>query len=108
MKGDYPRFRTSYSHDELVEHFLLTPAEQRLIAQCRGDVNCHGVAILLTSLRYLGYFPGTPQEVPTDVKTFLARQLNLLWEPSEGSGHFHVKIYSKPEASVIRQHTAKK
>jgi len=78
MKGDYPRFRTSYSHDELVEHFLLTPAEQRLIAQCRGDVNCHGVAILLTSLRYLGYFPGTPQEVPTDVKTFLARQLNLL------------------------------
>ena len=82
MKGDYPRFRTSYSHDELVEHFLLTPAEQRLIAQCRGDVNCHGVAILLTSLRYLGYFPGTLQEVPTDVKTFLARQLNLLWEPS--------------------------
>jgi len=61
MKGDYPRFRTSYSHDELVEHFLLTPAEQHLIAQCRGDVNRHGVAVLLTSLRYLGYFPGTPR-----------------------------------------------
>jgi hypothetical protein len=53
MKGDYPRFRALYSHDDLVEHFLLTPDEQRLIAQCRGDVNRHGVAVLLTSLRYL-------------------------------------------------------
>jgi hypothetical protein len=26
----------------------------------------------------------------------------------EGSGHFRAKIYSKPEASVMRQHTAKK
>ena len=26
----------------------------------------------------------------------------------KGSGHFRAKIYSKPEASVIRQHTAKK
>jgi len=26
----------------------------------------------------------------------------------EGSGHFRAKIYSKPEAPVMRQHTAKK
>jgi TnpA family transposase len=82
MTGDYPRFRTSYSHDELVEHFLLTPTEQALIAQCRGDVNRHGVAVLLKSLHYLAYFPESPQEVPPDVKTFLARQLHLLWDPS--------------------------
>lgn len=82
MTGDYPHFRTAYSHDELVEHFLLTPAEQGFIAQCRGDVNRHGVAVLLKSLLYLGYFPASPQEVPPDVKTFLARQLDLLWDPS--------------------------
>jgi hypothetical protein len=35
MKGDYPCFRASYSHEELVEHFLLTPAERQFIAQCR-------------------------------------------------------------------------
>jgi hypothetical protein len=29
-------------------------------------------------------------------------------EPGEGSGHFHAKIYSKAEALVMRQHTAKK
>ena len=25
MPGDYPRFQPSYTHDELVEHFLLLP-----------------------------------------------------------------------------------
>jgi Tn3 transposase DDE domain-containing protein/uncharacterized protein DUF4158 len=82
MTGDYPRFRTAYSHDALVEYFLLTPTEQDLIAQCRGDVNRHGVAVLLKSLHYLGYFPESPQDVPPDVRTFLARQLHLLWDPS--------------------------
>ena len=103
MPGDYPRFQASYTHDELVEHFLLTPPEQSLIAQCRGDVNRHGVAVLLTSLRHLGYFPASLQQVPTDVKTFLARQLNLLWEPSaqypadERTQRYHL--------ALIRQHT---
>jgi hypothetical protein len=103
MKGDYPCFRTTYSHDELVEHFLLTAAEQHLIAQCRGDVNRHGVAVLLTSLRYLGYFPGTLQEVPTDVKIFLARQLNLLWEPS--AQYPTDERTQRSHLALIRHHT---
>jgi hypothetical protein len=28
MKGDYPRFRVTYTHEELVEHFLLQPDER--------------------------------------------------------------------------------
>jgi len=103
MTGDYPRFRTAYSHDELVEHFLLTPTEQDLIAQCRGDVNRHGTAVLLKSLHYLGYVPESPQEVPPDVRTFLARQLHLLWDPSaqyptdDRTQRYHL--------AWIRQHT---
>jgi hypothetical protein len=31
MKGDYPRFKASYAHEELVEHFLLSPAERTLV-----------------------------------------------------------------------------
>ncbi len=26
MKGDYPRFKATYVHDELVEYFLLSPS----------------------------------------------------------------------------------
>src|SRR5262245_36893908 len=82
MRGDYPWFQTSYRHEELVEHFLLTPAEHHLLGRCRSDVNRHGMAVLLKSLPYLGYFPATLREVPTDVRTFIAHQLGLLWEPS--------------------------
>lgn len=83
MKGDYPRFKSSYSHEELIEYFLLSEVEQKFVNQCRGDVNRHGVAVLLKSLQYLGYFPGHLSEVPTVVKSFIAKQLNLLWDPSE-------------------------
>jgi hypothetical protein len=87
----------------MVEHFLLTSAEQHLIAQGRGDVNRHGMAVLLTSLRYLGYFPGTLREVPTDVKTFLAHQLQLLWEPS--AQYPTDKRTQRTHLALIRHHT---
>jgi len=77
MKGDYPRFQKSYSHEELIEHFLLNEAEKEFLTQFRGDPHCHGVAILLKSLQYLGYFPHGLSEIPTDVRLFIAKQLNL-------------------------------
>jgi hypothetical protein len=49
------------------------------------------------------YFPATLHEVPTDVKTFIAHQLGLLWEPSipypadERTRRYHL--------ALIRQHT---
>ncbi len=47
MSGCYPVFRSSYSHEELVEHFLLTPVELSLSLKCRGDANRCGMALLL-------------------------------------------------------------
>ena len=64
MTGDYPRFKAAYTHEELVEHFLLSPAEHTLVETCRGDVNRHGVAVLLKAVQYLGYFPDDLQQVP--------------------------------------------
>ena len=103
MKGDYLRFRVSYTQDELVEHFLLTAADHRLIAQCRGDVNRYGVAVLLTSLRYLGYFPATLHEVPSSVKTFIAHQLHLLWDP--GGQYPADERTQRYHLALMRQHT---
>jgi len=45
MGKGYPEFRSSYSHEELVEHFLLTPAELQLVLTCRGDINRCGMAL---------------------------------------------------------------
>jgi TnpA family transposase len=103
MAGDYPRFTSSYTHEELVEHFLLSPAEHALIATCRGDVNRHGVAVLLKAVQYLGYFPDDLQQVPETVRTFMAHQLQLLWD--------HTADYPRHPSTrdvhvaLIRQHT---
>jgi TnpA family transposase len=103
MKGDYPRFNATYTHDELVEHFLLTPAERVLVDTCRGEVNRHGIAVLLKALQYLGYFPESLQQVPPGVRTFIGHQLQLLWDNTAGyprhPSTWHVHL------TLIRQHT---
>jgi len=83
MKGDYPQFQKSYSHEELIEYFMLDETEREFIAQFRGDANRHGYAILLKSLQYLGYFPQHINEIPDQIKAFVAKQLDLTGNPSE-------------------------
>lgn len=94
MKGDYPRFRTSYLHEDLVEYFLLQPDELAFVGGFRGEANRNGVALLLKSLEYLGYFPPRLDTVPEAVRVFIARQLNLLWD--------HTPLY--PWNSSTRDH----
>ena len=80
MKGDYPCFKAAYVHEELVEHFLLSPAEHALVETCHGETNRHSVAVLLKTVQYLGYFPEDLQQVPPAIRTFIAHQLQLLWD----------------------------
>jgi hypothetical protein len=62
----------------------LTPAELALVMRCRGDANRCGMALLLKTLPYLGYVPGSLSEIPPDVRAFVAGQLGLLWDHSDG------------------------
>ena len=57
MGQSYPGFQSSYTQEELIEHFLLTPAEIALMLFCRGDAKRCGMALLLKTLPYLGYVP---------------------------------------------------
>ena len=84
MSKAYPHFKPSYSHDELVEHFLLTPAELQFVLALRGDANRCGAALLLKLLPYLGYVPEALGQIPQAVRAFMAGQLGLLWDQSDG------------------------
>ena len=84
MSGAYPQFKTSYAHEELVEHFLLTPADLQLVVlTCRGEANRCGMALLLKALTHLGYVPDSLDGVPPEVRSYIAGQLGLLWDFSE-------------------------
>jgi hypothetical protein len=88
MSGAYPQFQSSCSHEELVEHFLLTPADLQLVLACRGEANRCGKALLMKALTYLGYVPDGLDQIPREVRTFVAGQLGLLWGHSTPSpGH---------------------
>ena len=103
MGKGYPEFRSSYSHEELVEHFLLTPAELQLVLTCRGDINRCGMALLLKTLSHLGYVPDTKPQIPGEVRSFIAGQLGLLWDCSEAyTWYGRTRDY---HLSQIREHT---
>jgi Domain of unknown function (DUF4158) len=98
MSGAYPHFKPSCTHEELVEHFLLTPADLQLALSCRGDANRCGMALLLLkALAYLGYIPEKLDCMPSEARSFIAGQLGLLWDFCErypdlvtSSGHIRM------------------
>jgi Domain of unknown function (DUF4158) len=72
MSGVYPYFKPCYTHEELVEHFLLTPTDLQLVLTCPGDANRCGMALLLKALAYLGYVPERLDRMPAEVRSFIA------------------------------------
>ena len=99
----YLQFRSSYSHEEMVEHFLLTPAELQLVLTCRGDANRCGMALLLKTISHLGYVPDPMPQIPEEIRAFVAGQLGLLWDSSEAySWHGSTLDY---HLAQIRRHS---
>lgn len=99
MGQNYPSFQPSYSHEDLVEHFLLTPGELGLVLKCRGDANRCGMALLLKTLPYLGYVPDRLADIPPEVRDFIAGQIGLLWDCSE-SYPWHSSTFDHHVAQV--------
>jgi Domain of unknown function (DUF4158) len=91
----YPQFRSSYSHEEMVEHFLLTPAELQLVLTCRGDANRCGMALLLKTISHLGYVPDPTPQIPEEVRVFVAGQLGLLWDSSDAKPALHKELVKR-------------
>ncbi len=103
MGNTYPQFRSFYAHEELVEHFLLTPAEVQLVLTCRGETNRCGMALLLKTLSHLGYVPHPMPPIPSEVRAFVANQIGLLWDCSDGyAWNGSTRDYHLMQ---IRQHT---
>lgn len=71
------RFPDEVTEADCIVYFTLTPADKEFIESRRGNANRLGVALLLSGLRYLGYFPPNVKTTPENVITFVAEQIDV-------------------------------
>jgi hypothetical protein len=78
----------------------LAPVELQLVLACRDDPHGCGMALLLKTLSPIGYVPDAMPRIPGEVRSFVAGQLGLLWDPSEASVE-HLDSHFLATASTI-------
>lgn len=77
QRASYGRYITEPSSEELARYFYLDDSDYQRIMSKRGEHNCLGFALQLTSLRYLGRFLDDCTEVPPKVMSLLAQRLGI-------------------------------
>lgn len=76
-KAGYGQFFGEPNEVQLSRYFHLDEADLAFISNRRGDQNRLGCALQLTSVRFLGTFLTDLMQVPTNVQSFVARQISV-------------------------------
>jgi len=77
QRASYGRYITEPNAEDLARYFYLDDSDYQRIMSKRGEHNCLGFAVQLTSLRYLGRFLDDCAEAPFNVVNVLARRLGI-------------------------------
>jgi TnpA family transposase len=75
-REDLSNFPSTIDENDLIAHFLLTPDDLTLVRSNRTATQRLGFALLLCSLRYLGFFPQNLLTAPDNVIHYVAEQIN--------------------------------
>ncbi len=77
QKARYGQFDGEPNDVQLTRYFHLDEADLAFVSTRRGEHNCFGVALQLTTVRFLGTFLGDLSCIPRNVQVFVARQLSI-------------------------------
>ncbi len=77
QKASYGKFSDEPNEVQLARYFHLDEADMAFINHRRGDQNRLGLALQLTSVRFLGTFLSNLSQVPFNAQWFVARQLTI-------------------------------
>jgi hypothetical protein len=103
QKQNYRRYAAEPNEVQLSRYFILDENDRTFIAQRRGDQNRLGIALQLTSVRFLGVFLSDLTLVLHSVQAFIGMQLSINWtailadyakrEPTRWEHYVRVKKY---------------
>ena len=96
QKGNYAEFGSEIEKDILNRFFHLNELDKRFVQSRRSDDNRLGIALQLTSVRYLGAFISDFDKIPAEVLHYVSFQL-FIENPKV------LSIYSKRE-ETRREH----
>jgi TnpA family transposase len=77
QKAWYGCFSCEPNEIQLARYFLLDKNDLAFIRDRRGKQNRLAVALQLTSARFLGTFLSDINQIPVNVKSFVAQQLSI-------------------------------
>ena len=75
QKAGYGQFIDEPNGVQLARYFHLDETDLEFISNCRGERNRFGIALQLTSLRFLGTFTVDCSTLPANIQLFVAEQL---------------------------------
>ncbi len=77
QKAQYGKIHEVPNEAQLARYFHLDESDKEFISARRGEHNRLGIALQLTSLRFLGTFTKNVSTLPLVVKRYVAKQLSI-------------------------------
>lgn len=105
QKSQYGQFACTPNDLQLARYFLLDETDLAFIADRRGAKNKLGIALQLTSVRFLGCFPDDVTSIPLPAQKFVANQLEIV-DLAVLNKYAQRETTKREHTAMIRKHYA--